>query len=81
MLVNHDTDSLLWAICEAVIWSRMGAESMANVKVGSREARLKAALRENLKRRKAQARLREETGQDSAAVAGESSGATKRSGE
>jgi hypothetical protein len=33
---------------------------MANVKTGTREARLKAALRENLKRRKAQARGREE---------------------
>ena len=33
---------------------------MANVKAQSREDRLKAALRENLKRRKAQARGREE---------------------
>jgi hypothetical protein len=32
---------------------------MANVKAESREDRLKAALRENLKRRKAQARGRE----------------------
>jgi hypothetical protein len=32
---------------------------MANVKAKSREDRLKAALRENLKRRKAQARGRE----------------------
>jgi hypothetical protein len=43
---------------------------MANVKAESREDRLKAALRENLKRRKAQARGRE-TGHDPAAVGGE----------
>jgi hypothetical protein len=36
----------------------MGAGKMANVKAESREDRLKAALRENLKRRKAQARGR-----------------------
>jgi hypothetical protein len=47
---------------------------MANVKTDSREDRLKAALRENLKRRKAQARNREEAGHDPAAVAGEGSG-------
>jgi hypothetical protein len=44
---------------------------MANVKAGSREDRLKAALRENLKRRKAQTRGREEAGHDPAAVGGE----------
>jgi hypothetical protein len=54
---------------------------MANVKAGTRETRLKAALRENLKRRKAQARLREETDRDSEAVAGESAGGPGRSGE
>jgi hypothetical protein len=57
------------------------AESMANVKAGTREARLKAALRENLKRRKAQARLREETDRGSEAVARESPGGPERSGE
>ena len=55
-------------------------EGMANVKA-VREARLKAALRENLKRRKAQARLREETDRDSEAVAGKSPGRPGRSGE
>ena len=39
---------------------------MANVKAGTREARLKAALRENLKRRKAQARGRQDAGRDGA---------------
>jgi hypothetical protein len=56
---------------------------MANVKTDSREDRLKVALRENLKRRKAQARGREEAGHDAAAVAGEGSGtpdAPKRRG-
>jgi hypothetical protein len=43
---------------------------MANVKAASREDRLKAALRENLKRRKAQTRGRE-AGHDPAAVGGE----------
>ncbi len=38
----------------------MGAGNMANVKAQGCEDRLKAALRENLKRRKAQARGREE---------------------
>ena len=38
---------------------------MANVKAATREARLKAALRENLKRRKAQARGREEADRES----------------
>ena len=37
---------------------------MANVKAGIREDRLKATLRENLKRRKAQARGREEADRD-----------------
>jgi hypothetical protein len=41
---------------------------MANVKGERREDRLKAALRENLKRRKAQARGREDSGHDPAAV-------------
>jgi hypothetical protein len=42
------------------MWSRrLGRWDMTNVKAGSREDRLKAALRENLKRRKAQARGRE----------------------
>ena len=40
-------------------------ETMANVKAATREARLKAALRENLKRRKAQARGREEADRES----------------
>ena len=44
---------------------------MANGKAGGREDRLKAALRENLKRRKAQARGREGGGHDAAAVGGE----------
>ena len=39
-------------------------EAMANVKAGMREDRLKAALRENLKRRKAQARGREVADRD-----------------
>jgi hypothetical protein len=47
---------------------------MANVKAGRREDRLKAALRENLKRRKAQARGREESGHDPAVVGGEGQG-------
>ena len=44
---------------------------MAKVKGSSREDRLKAALRENLRRRKAQTRGREQPGHDPAAVAGE----------
>ncbi len=40
-------------------------EPMADVKAGTREDRLKAALRENLKRRKAQARGREEADRES----------------
>ena len=55
-------------------------EGMANVKA-TREARLKAALRENLKRRKAQARLREETDPGSGAVADERPDTPKRPGE
>jgi hypothetical protein len=51
---------------------------MANGKAGSREDRLKAALRENLKRRKAQTRGREETGHDPAAVGGEGQGTPGR---
>jgi hypothetical protein len=53
---------------------------MANVKAGTREARLKAALRENLKRRKAQARGREEADRHPGAAADERLGA-KTSGE
>jgi hypothetical protein len=45
------------------------AGNMADVKAAAREARLKAALRENLKRRKAQARGREEADRDSVATA------------
>jgi len=44
---------------------------MADVKIERREGRLKTALRENLKRRKAQARGREGGGHDAAAVGGE----------
>jgi sulfur relay (sulfurtransferase) complex TusBCD TusD component (DsrE family) len=55
-------------------------DSMANVKTGTREARLKAALRENLKRRKAQARLCEENAPDSGAVAEERPDAPSRPG-
>jgi hypothetical protein len=47
---------------------------MANVKADRREDRLKAALRENLKRRKAQARGRDESGHDTAAVGGDGQG-------
>jgi hypothetical protein len=47
---------------------------MANAKTGKREDRLKAALRENLKRRKAQARGRDDAGHDPAAVGGEGQG-------
>jgi hypothetical protein len=50
------------------------ARNMANVKADRREDRLKAALRENLKRRKAQARGREGSGHDAAAVGGEGQG-------
>jgi hypothetical protein len=50
---------------------------MANVKAETREARLKAALRENLKRRKAQARGREETDRESGALGTEGSAAPK----
>jgi len=50
------------------------ARDMANVKAERREDRLKAALRENLKRRKAQARGRDEAGHDAAAVGGEGQG-------
>ena len=41
---------------------------MVNVKADAREARLKAALRENLKRRKAQARGRQEAERGPGAV-------------
>ncbi len=54
---------------------------MANVKAQSREDRLKAALRENLKRRKAQARGREEPGGDAAALGTQGPGAPKDRGE
>ena len=53
---------------------------MANVKAGTREDRLKAALRENLKRRKAQARGREEAEQDCGIPEKEGPAAPKRSG-
>ena len=44
-------------------------EIVANVNSKAREDRLKAALRENLKRRKAQARSRQEADRDDAPVA------------
>ena len=46
---------------------------MADAKA-DRDDRLKAALRENLKRRKAQSRGREQAGHDPAAVPGEGQG-------
>jgi hypothetical protein len=48
---------------------------MAKLKADSREDRLKAALRANLKRRKAQSRGREGAGHDPAALGGEGEGA------
>ena len=54
---------------------------MANVKAQSREDRLKAALRDNLKRRKAQARGREEADRDSETVINDRPGAPKTSGD
>jgi hypothetical protein len=48
---------------------------MAEVKAATREARLRAALRENLKRRKAQARGREEAERDPGAAANDKAGA------
>jgi hypothetical protein len=54
---------------------------MADVKAATREVRLKAALRENLKRRKAQARGREEADRDPGAVANDRPGAAKTSGD
>jgi hypothetical protein len=57
------------------MWARrLGRWDMTNVKAGSREDRLKAALRENLKRRKAQTRARDQAGHDPAAVPGEEPG-------
>ena len=53
---------------------------MANVKAGTRADRLKATLRENLKRRKAQARSRHEADQHPGA-ANEAPGAPKKPGE
>ena len=50
---------------------------MVNVKALSREDRLKVALRENLKRRKAQARGREGADRDSGAAVNDKPGAEK----
>jgi hypothetical protein len=57
-----------------VVADGWAARDMANVKAERREDRLKAALRENLKRRKAQTRGRDEAGHDAAAVGGEGQG-------
>jgi hypothetical protein len=54
---------------------------MADTATETRRSRLKAALRENLKRRKAQARGREEAVRDDAAPRDEGSGAAKQRGE
>ena len=54
---------------------------MANVKAGKREDRLKAALRENLKRRKAQARGRENADRDAGLVDNDAPGAPKTPGD
>jgi hypothetical protein len=50
------------------MWSRVGrvASNVGDVNAQTHQDRLKAALRENLKRRKAQARGRRDAGQDSA---------------
>jgi hypothetical protein len=53
---------------------------MAKLKADSREDRLKAALRANLKRRKAQSRGREGAGHDPAALGGEGEGAPAEPG-
>jgi hypothetical protein len=50
---------------------------MANVKAETRATRLKAALRENLKRRKAQARGREEADREPGALTTDQSAAPK----
>ena len=50
---------------------------MANVKAQGREDRLKAALRENLKRRKAQGRGRGRADRDSGAAVNDKPGAEK----
>jgi hypothetical protein len=50
---------------------------MTNVKAQGRGDRLKAALRENLKRRKAQARGREGADRDSGAAVNDKPGADK----
>ncbi len=55
----------------------MGPWNMANVKAETRVDRLKAALRENLKRRKAQARGRNAAGRDSASFEADEEGASK----
>ncbi len=55
-------------------------EIMAGVKVKTRQDRLKAALRENLKRRKAQARGRDTAGRDRLAE-DEAPGASKERAE
>jgi hypothetical protein len=54
---------------------------MANVKTDTREDRLKAALRANLKRRKAQSRGREEAGGDPSAPDPRGAGVPKGHGE
>jgi hypothetical protein len=64
-----------------LVAERWVAGNMANVKADVREARLKAALRENLKRRKAQARGREEADRDLGVVVDERLGAAKTSGD
>jgi hypothetical protein len=50
------------------MWSRPGrvAANVGDVNAKTHQERLKAALRENLKRRKAQARGRREAGQEGA---------------
>jgi len=50
------------------MWSRAGrvASNVSDVNAKTHQDRLKAALRENLRRRKAQARARREAGPDSA---------------
>ena len=64
------------------MWSRKGwlARDMAKVEAESRQDRLKAALRANLKRRKAQSRGRGQAGHDPAAVGGEGEGAPAEPG-
>jgi hypothetical protein len=54
---------------------------MADGNTDMRRSRLKAALRENLKRRKAQARGRDDAVRDEAAPQGEGPGEAKQRGE